>query len=54
VLPEALSASFFLRKLMYALMRQPQETSGIARAHLQFSGSQHADIASSRAGCPPV
>jgi len=35
-------------------MRQPQETSGVARAHLQFSGSQHANGASSRSGCPPV
>ena len=35
-------------------MRQPQETSGIARAHLQFSGSQDADGASSRSGCTSV
>jgi hypothetical protein len=48
------SASFCLRKLVHALMRQPQETSGIARAHLQLSSSQDPDGASSRAGCTPV
>lgn len=47
-------ASFFLRELVDALMRQSQETSSIARAHLQFSGSQDADGASSRDGGPPV
>ena len=28
---------------MYALMRQPQETSSIARAHFESSGSQYAN-----------
>ncbi len=51
---ERLLASFFLRELVHALMRQPQETSRIARAHLQSSGPQYADGASSRAGRPPV
>ncbi len=31
---ETLSISFFLRELVHALMRQSQETSSIARAHL--------------------
>jgi hypothetical protein len=31
---ETLSVSFFLRELVHALMRQSQETSSIARAHL--------------------
>ena len=52
--PGALWGSFFLGELVHALMRQPQETSRIARAHLQFPGSQYADGASSRAGRAPV
>src|SRR5262245_24342276 len=47
-------ASPFLRELVHALMRQPQETSCIACAHLQFSGSQDPDSASSRSGCSTV
>ena len=35
-------------------MRQPQETSCIACAHLQCSGSQDPDGASSRSGCTSV
>jgi hypothetical protein len=43
-----------LRQLVHALMRQAKEPGGVARAHLQFSGSQYVNGASSRAGCPPV
>ena len=49
-----LSASVFLCELVHALMRQPEETSVVARAHLQLSGSHTTDGASRRAGCPPV
>ena len=52
--PRLLSASFFLRELVHTLMGQPEKTSGIARAHLQFSGSQDPDGASSRSGCTSV
>jgi hypothetical protein len=52
--PATLSPSFFLRELVDTLMRQPQETSSVARALLQLSGSQYADRASSRAGCASV
>ena len=38
--PATLSAAFFLPELVHALMGQPEKTRGIARAHLQFSGSQ--------------
>lgn len=44
------SADVFLRELMDALVRQAEQPSGIARAHLQFPGSKHANGASSRLG----
>ena len=53
-LARILSVAFLLRELVYALMRQSQETSSIARAHLQCSGSQDADGASSCEGRPSV
>jgi hypothetical protein len=45
---------FGLRELVHALMRQPEEAGGVARAHLQFSGSQYLDGASSSSGCASV
>jgi len=39
---------------VHALMRQPQQASGIARAHFRSSGSEHANGASCRAGCSTV
>jgi hypothetical protein len=41
---------FSLGELVHALMRQPQQTSGIARAQLQSSGSQYANGTPSRTG----
>jgi hypothetical protein len=52
--PATLSAAFFLRELVHTLMRQPKETSGIARAHLERSGSQDLHGRSSRSDCPSV
>jgi hypothetical protein len=49
-----LSRALFLRELVYALVRQPQETGSVARAHLQSSGSQHTDGATSGEGCSAV
>lgn len=43
-----------VRELVHALIRQPEEASRVARAHLQFSGSQYADGASRRAGCSTI
>jgi hypothetical protein len=51
--PATLLASF-VRELVHTLMRQRQETGCIARAHLQCSGSQDPDGASSRSGCTSV
>ena len=41
---------FSLGELMHPLMRQPEEASGIARAHLQLPGSEYANRTSSGAG----
>ena len=38
-----LSLRLVLRELVHALMRQPEKTSSIARAHLQSSGSRGGD-----------
>src|SRR5262245_3773664 len=39
-----------LGELVHPLVREPQKTSGIARTHLQLSGSEYPDRMSSRAG----